>query len=163
MRPGDDASIDPLGKGVLPGIRVTSSAQFLVPLSLVQYLGGKDCKDNDFVEDSTVFLFFLFLSAPSFCVNGSFRVFYYENIVLLFGLSVMTLLWLFVFFCLLRESWSRRFMGILVEKADEPWRTRFLPIYGRGSLSLLLILFLIDDVWIMKILIDIRYEKCTKS
>lgn len=98
MRPGDDASIDPLGKGVLPGIRVTSSAQFLVPLSLVQYLGGKDCKDNDFVEHSTVFPFFLFLSAPSFCVNGSFRVFYYENIVLLFGLSVMMLLWLFFFF-----------------------------------------------------------------
>lgn len=97
VRPSDDASIGPLGKGVLPGIRVTSSAQFLVPLSLVQYLGGQDCKDNDFVEDSTVFPFFLFLSAPSFCVNGSFRVFHYENIVL-FGLPVMTLLWLFVFF-----------------------------------------------------------------
>lgn len=66
VRPSDDASIGPLGKGVLPGIRVTSSAQFLVPLSLVQYLGGQDCKDNDFVEDSTVFPFFFVPFRPFF-------------------------------------------------------------------------------------------------
>lgn len=163
MRPGDDASIDPLGKGVLPGIRVTSSAQFLVPLSLVQYLGGKDCKDNDFVEDSTVFLFFFVPFRPFFLRERFVSRFLLRKYRPSFWSVRNDVALVICFFCLLRESWSRRFMGILVEKADEPWRTRFLPIYGRGSLNLLLILFLIDDVWIMKILIDIRYEKCTKS
>ena len=122
MRPNGDASIDPLGKGVLPGIRVTSSAQFLVPLSLVQYLGGQDCKDNDFVEDSTVFPPFFFVPYRPFFLRERFVLrFSLRKYRPSFGLSVITLFWLFVFFfCLLRESWSRRFMGILVEKADEP-------------------------------------------
>ena len=105
MRPNGDASIDPLGKGVLPGIRVTSSAQFLVPLSLVQYLGGQDCKDNDFVEDSTVFPPFFFVPYRPFFLRERFVLrFSLRKYRPSFGLSVITLFWLFVFFFVSYES-----------------------------------------------------------